>query len=401
MNRLQILSLLALLLALCLAPNTAVSAPAAVSAAYSQDELDLPTEMPGYSAQNLRELADSVQRTGVGRDLIPALDRPAYLSMADADLSMDNNEPVFVIHYPNSLVRIYPQRILVWHEVVNDWVTEEETDASGVSERAGAGYTLSYSPLTGAVVAFKSMAGKYTTSFGTSGMLLNGNTVLYDRISRSLWVQLMAVSIEGPFRGKRLSRIPVIWTTWRGAKARYNGLNPQFSGKAEVLSRATGFHRTYGKDPYGNYQTPESYYDNNKIPFPVNFLDTRLPPKTRILGLEVDTAFGAVLIDVAKEKGVINFSLGMIPMVALYDQELGAVRVFERRLPGREGDLSFAVFENKLVDEQTRTEWRPSGVALHGPLRDKALTEVLSTHSMWFAWASFYQGSQIIPGQEW
>ncbi len=372
----------------------------------AEEDADMPSAMPGYSSRALRELADKVQRTGVGEDRIPALNKPEFLSIADADLSMENEETVFIVEYPNSVVRIYPQRILVWHEVVNDWLARDASgDAQarfipGQSEREGEGYTISYAPLTGSVIAFKSRAGSHATSFGVSGMLLHGNSLLYDRISRSLWSQLLAASIEGPFRGKRLERIPVIWATWRGAKARYGGLNPQFSGKAQVLSRATGFRRSYGKDPYGSYQMPGTYYDNPRLPSGVTQQDARLPAKKRVLGLEVDAAFGAVIVDAVKESRVVNFSLGMLPMVALYDQELESVRVFERRLPEREEELSFIIFEDKLLDEQTRTEWLPSGRSLAGPLRDRALKEVLSVNAMWFAWASLYRGSLIVPGKD-
>ena len=408
MNRFPFLLLILMLSALCCAPLSALyAAPSGMDYGDEEPEPDMPTEMPGYSTNNLRELTDAVQRTGVGQDDIPSLNRPSFLSVSDADLSMDNEEAVFIIEFPNNLVRIYPQRILVWHEVVNDWLADAGDDAPraralpGEPERDGEGYSITYSPLTGSVVAFKSRASSYPTSFGVSGILLNGNSLLYDRISHSLWSQLMAVAIEGPFRGKRLERIPVIWSTWRGAKARYGGLDPQFSGTTQVLSRATGFRRTYGKDPYGSYQIPGTYYDNTKIPFTINHLDTRLPAKKRILGIEVDSAFGAVVVDEVKERRVINFSLGMIPMVALYDQDLDAVRVFDRRLPGREGELTFIIFEDKLVDEQTRTEWLPSGRSIEGALREHSLKEVLSIHAMWFAWASFYRGTLIIPGKEW
>ena len=48
------------------------------------------------------------------------------MSISDANLSMDNNEYVFVINYKDNLVRIYPQRIMVWHEVVNDVLPDAE-----------------------------------------------------------------------------------------------------------------------------------------------------------------------------------------------------------------------------------------------------------------------------------
>ena len=407
MKRCPSLLFVLLLFTLCQMPPPAFCAPTAMDFGDEEDEPDMPTEMPGYSTNYLREMANAVQRTGVGRDNIPALHSPKFLSISDANLSMDPNEPVFIIHYPNNLVRIYPQRIMVWHEVLNDFLPNDESEAPstyafpGATERNGEGYTISYSPLTGAVVAFKSMAGKYATAFGVSGMLLNGNSVLYDRISHSLWSQLMAVSIEGPFRGKRLERVQVIWGSWGGARDRYGGLHSQFNGKAEVLSRATGHRRSYGRDPYGNYQVPGNYYDNNRLPFPVTHLDTRLPPKQRVLGVEVDTAFGAVIVDEVKKKRVVNFHLGMLPMVALYDHELDAVRVFDRRLHNREDPLTFVIFEDHLIDEDTHTEWFPNGNAIRGTLLGRSLTEVLAVDSMWFAWASFYRGTMIIPGREW
>ena len=360
----------------------------------------------GMSHEALQRLFRLAVETGITPNQIPAINRPEFIRVVDAALSIEDEEPVFIAWLPDG-PRIYPQSIMVWHEVVNDWLPNESAAlpqaraVAGADERDGEGYSISYSPLTGAVVAFRSMAGRHSSSFGVSGMLLNGNTVLYDRISHSLWCQLLAVSIEGPFRGRRLDRIPVTWASWRGAKARYGGLHPQFNGRAEVLSRATGHRRSYGRDPYGNYQVPGTYYDNNLLPFPVNHLDTRLPAKRRILGIEVETTFGAVLVDEVKERRALNFSLGMIPMVALYDQELDAVRVFDRRLPGREAPLTFIIFENALIDEETRTEWFPNGRSIHGALRDRELTQVLAVDAMWFAWASFHRGSLIIPGADW
>ncbi|MDL2315868.1 DUF3179 domain-containing protein [Desulfovibrio sp. OttesenSCG-928-A18] len=366
--------------------------------------MNQPSELPGYSIGALREMADLIQRTGVGTDKIPALGKAQFMSISDASLSMENDEIVFIVHYPGNLVRIYPQRVLVWHEIVNDVLPDArgntpQTRVPGVAETAGESYTISYSPLTGSVVAFRSMAGKYPSTFGVTGTLLNGNSVLYDRISRSLWSQLMAVCVEGPFRGKRLTRVPVLWARWGGTRERYGGLHSSFNGKAEVLSRSTGFRRSYGKDPYGSYQRGDTYYDNSALPFPVSSLDVRLPAKRRILGLEIDQSFGAVQVDAVKQMRVYNFTLGMVPLVAVYDAQLDAVRIFDRRLPGLppEEPLSFIIFEDKLMDEQSRSEWDVTGKSSYGRLREKELSPVLAIDSMWFAWASFYRGSQIFP----
>ena len=366
----------------------------------SQDTI--PSDFPGQSIDDLRKLADSIQRTGVSADRIPALNRPDYLSISDASLSMDNNEIVFVVEYPGDLVRIYPRRILLWHEAVNDVLPDRDGNSPsasvpGVAEASGEGYTVTYSPLTGSVAAFRAMAGRYATTFGVSGTMLNGNTVLYDRISRSLWSQLMAVCLEGPLRGKRLQRIPVLWARWGGVKERYGGLHSSFSGKAEVLSRSTGHRRSYGKDPYGSYDSPGNYYDDNRLPFPVSYLDSRLPPKTHVLGVEAGSAFGAVRRDAVKQARVLNFNLGIIPMVAVYDAEIDAIRIFDRRLEGQDQGLNFIMFEGNLVDEQTRSQWLPDGSCAYGRLKEQKLRPVVAVDAMWFAWAAFYKDTAIFP----
>ncbi len=399
-----------LLLLLALIPPLPAFAAEPGDPALAEDEPDgdMPSDLPGYSMDRLKRLADSIQRTGVGTDQITALHRPQYLNISDASLSMDDDEIVFVVHYPQGRIRIYPQRILVWHEVVNDVLpdaqgnlpTQARLNASGAlplvgrlgAEAQGQSWTISYSPLTGSVSAFRSsVAGKYPTSFGVTGNLINGNSVLYDRISGSLWAQLPAVCVEGPFKGRRLDRIPVLWARWGGVKERY-------ARRAEVLSRSTGHKRPYGKDPYGSYQLKGTYYDDVRLLFAISRLDNRLPPKKRILGVEHEALFGAVVVDEVREKRVFNFNLGLTPLVALYDAELDAVRIFDRRLNGQ--TLSFVLFEDGIVDEQTKSQWTPEGLGTYGRWRDQKLTPVLAVDAMWYAWAAFYPDTQIFPYED-
>ncbi|MDR2076649.1 MAG: DUF3179 domain-containing protein [Desulfovibrio sp.] len=392
-RRLPLAPLLALLL-ICACPG---SAPAAQE---KDGEAGQATSIPGYSMDALRRLADAIERTGRGADSTPALSRPQFVTVSDASLSMDDDEIVFIVHYPDGRVRIYPQRILVWHEVVNDVLPgasgqNPERPDPGRPGAAGEAYSITYCPLSGSVTAFRSQAGPYPSTFGLSGDLLNGNSVLYDRVSVSLWSQLLAGCLDGPMRGKRLERIPVLWAKWGGVKKRY-------SGKAEVLSRSTGYRRSYGKDPYGSYQRPGTYYDNNHLVSPLSYLDTRLPPKKRILGLELEDLFGAVQADSVKEARVLNFTMGVTPLVALYDQEMDAVRIFDRRLEGKNDlTLTFLLFEDKFLDQETRSVWTPEGVSTYGRHRDKRLLPVLAVDSMWFAWAAFHRQSLIYPYDQW
>lgn len=330
-------------------------------------------EVPDPAA--LRRMAEQMTDTGILPDQIPSLSRPSYMPVPDASLSMDNEEQVFVARFPGA-IRIYPQRIMVYHEVVN-----EEFD--------GMPYSITYSPLTGGLVGYHGKAGRFDTSFGVSGSLLNANTVLFDRATGSLWPQLLGMAIKGPLLGAKLQRFPLIWTTWERAARTYPD--------AMVLSRSTGFNRRYGTDPYGSYSNPNSYYHFQQISYPVMNRDDRLPPKERIAALEQDGLYYALPYTAVRREGAVNFTLGITPMVAIWDRKLATVRVFER--VATEKTIEFFMENDKLLDKGTRSEWSHDGEALFGILRGATLTPVASMDCMWFAWSAFFPDVQILPRQ--
>ncbi len=379
-----------------------------------------PSAVPGYTTDDIDKLYDQIHKTGVNPGSIPAITRPAFLTVSDASLSMDDREHVFIVQYPDGTVRIYPQRIMVWHEVVNDVLPDAYTRArqlgqagqygdagqlvegrqAGDAQPAGETYTLTYSPLTGCVVAFKSLAGRYPSTFGATGALLDANTLLYDSMTGSTWSQLLAVGINGPLKGKRLERVPVLWGLWGGARKAFPN--------AQVLSRSTGIKRRYGQDPYGSYIEPGSYYDDTRLLFPLRHFDTRLPPKKRILGLELGDRYAAVDKDAVKLHQVMNFTVGLTPIVAFYDPLLDTVRVYERVAVPPRGQapqpevLTFKLFEGKYIDEQTRSEWLPDGSCARGHYGTEKLKPVLAVDAMWFAWAAFHASTEVLglPDQQ-
>lgn len=67
---------------------------------------------------------DEIVTGGPPRDGIPSIDDPQFESIADADLWVDDLEPVQVVDI-NDDVRAYPVQVMVWHELVNDTVGGE------------------------------------------------------------------------------------------------------------------------------------------------------------------------------------------------------------------------------------------------------------------------------------
>lgn len=330
-------------------------------------------------------LRQAVTNTGLKKDATPALFRPRYLSVSEASLSMDNSDVVFLApFFPDGIMRIYPQRIMFWHEVVNDFLDESNEKS----------IAFTYSPITGTVAAYNLHEGKRPISLGVSGELLNNNSVLYDHLSDSSWPQLTGQSIDGAFKGSVLPRLPVLWTTWGRAKELYSD--------AKVLSRSTGHRRNYGKDPYGSYESPDSYYNNLSVFYPLTHVDKRLHPKQRMHCLEFDGLAVAINKEDVKKVYVVNFTMGITPLVAAYDPLLDTVRVFGRdlQLVDEKKSLTFSWADGYMVDDQTRTEWSNDGKGIIGKYRGRQLTPFVGVESMWFSWAAFYPRTRIIPGQE-
>lgn len=314
---------------------------------------------------------------------IASLYRPRFDTRQDADLKLTADEPVFVAILPEG-PKIYPQQYMVWHQVVNEVIDDEA-------------YAITYCPITGTLLGFNaSMDGQnlifdvegHMTKEGFYGFLYDGNSVLMDRNTGSLWLQETGIAFEGPLAGKGMPTIPVFWTTWGAAKAVY----PQ----APVLARPRG-RRPYGRDPYGSYLRKDSYYDNDVLAYPVQRSDKRFHKKAPMYCLEIDDLLCALEISYIKKEGAVNFFMGPTPLLAVFDPSLGVVRVFNRHI--WEQPFLFVMKNGRLTDLATGTVWNPAtGEALSGNLKGASMKQYYGHYSMWFAWYDINPESLTVPG---
>lgn len=239
---------------------------------------------------------------GPPKDGIPSIDNPKYVSLEEADEWIEDNELVMAMVY-KGVKRVYPLQILVWHEIVNDNI-------------AGDPILITWCPLCGSAIAYDRKitidGERVEVEFGTSGKLYNSNLVMYDRKTDTYWTQIDGRAIVGELTGQELVPLPIDTVVWRDWKK----LHPD----SEVLSQDTGFSRSYGRDPYGNY------YENSFVWFPVEAEDKKVHPKTVIFGIEVDGMYKAYKEDDLKELGTITDVVDTVK-VNIKRDELGLVTV--------------------------------------------------------------------------
>ncbi len=324
----------------------------------------------GFEDPILDDFASNIISGGPPRDGIPPIEEPKYIPISQADAGMNDGDVVFVLE-ASEPVKIFPQYVLVWHEIVN-----EELDGEAIS--------ITYCPLTGSAVGYYGLVAAGGTTFGTSGKLLNSNLVMYDRATESYWPQILGRAITGPSKGDELDQFPVVWTRWGLAKARYPD--------ALVLSENTGFLRNYGSDPYGSYLDEGSYYYRGDPFMPVMNRDDRLEPKEVVIGVKSGDSQLAILKSRVAEEKVANLVVGGAPIVAIYDEELDAVRIYSRQVEGQ--ILVFTIEDSMVVDDQG-SSWSVLGRIVEGPLEGASLEPVDYFDVMWFSWVAYYPDTEL------
>jgi hypothetical protein len=236
---------------------------------------------------------EEIHSGGPPRDGIPAIDRPRFLTAAEAR-EVHPGDRVLGLKR-DGMAKAYPIAIMNWHEIVNDRFGDTAV-------------AVTFCPLCGTGMAFDATVGGMTLQFGVSGLLYNSDVLLYDRQSESLWTQIGRRAISGPYKGTRLATIPLEHTTWADWRARHPD--------TLALSRETGHDRNYAANPYSTYQRDRELY------FPVRFKAQGYHPKERVLGVEMDGRFKAYpFSELAKTKGVVDDRIGEQAIRVRFDAE--------------------------------------------------------------------------------
>lgn len=321
---------------------------------------------------------------GPGKDGIPSIDNPQFESVENADKWLGELEPVQVVEI-NGEVKAYPVGILIWHEIVNDTV-------------GGVPIAVTYCPLCNTALTFDRRVGDRVLDFGVSGNLRFSDLIMYDRQTETWWQQLEGIGIIGELAGVELTFIPSPLVSWGDFKL----ANPD----ARVLSRDTGFSRSYGQNPYTGYDTgiPFLFFGED---------DDRLNQLDRIVAISDGDEAVAVPFKVLRKEPVVSLTLNERELVVFFkpgtasaldsfdiarSRDVGATNVFTPTVNGQK--LTFRSTEDGFVDNETGTLWNLLGQGLSGELQGAQLEQVVHGNHFWFSWAVFKPDTVIYTGAQ-
>ncbi|MCG8348727.1 MAG: DUF3179 domain-containing protein [Chloroflexales bacterium] len=319
---------------------------------------------------------------GPPKDGIPAIDNPSFVAVEEADEWLSPVEPVVLVEI-NGDARAYPLQILTWHEIVNDTV-------------GGTPVAVTFCPLCNTAIVFERTVDAEVLDFGTTGRLRFSNLIMYDRQTETWWQQGTGEAIAGELTRTQLTFHPAALIAWSDFKATHPD--------GQVLSRETGYNRSYGQNPYTGY-------DNvNNSPFLYRGPETpgTLPAVARVLTVDLKQETVAYPYTVLEEQRVVNDTVAGAEVVVFWQpgaasaldtaaiadgRDVGAASAYARELDGRQ--LTFSFNGTRIVDNETGSEWDVLGQAIGGELAGAQLTPIVAVNHFWFSWAAFKPETRI------
>lgn len=320
---------------------------------------------------------DEVLSGGPPRDGIPSIDAPQFVNFEAAAPWLADNEPVIALEIAGD-ARAYPLQVLTWHEIANDTV-------------GGVPVVVTFCPLCNSALVFDRRVGNELYEFGVSGLLRNSDLIMYDRTTESLWQQFTGEGIVGDHAGNQLTFLASSLVSFADFREAFP--------EGQVLSRETGFSRSYGRNPYEGYDSIGS--DPFLFRGPI---DGRLAAVERVVTVSqpdqaIDIAYPLSVLSAA---GVINDSQGGQDLVVFFAsgtnsalgsgviadaEDVGATGVFDPMVDGQK--LTFQKEGDQIVDVETGSAWNVLGQAIDGELAGESLEAIVHGDHFWFSWAAF------------
>ncbi len=311
----------------------------------------------------------------VPKDRIPAITDPAFAEdWSDMDATLGDGERVIGV-VRNGEARAYPLAILNYHEIVN-----EEFDGP---------LLVTYCPLCGSgVTAERRVAGEETT-FGVSGKLWRSDLVMYDALTNSLWSQILGTAIRGERTGDRLTLVPSTITTWGQWRSDHPGTRVLLPPPESGVIRDNAVPQNYDRNPYARYESS----DRIGVTLGDDFDDDRLEPKTWVIGVATDDAATAYPFDRVSDAGVVNDTVGDLPVVVTATGQ-DSLSAFDRRVDGR--TLEFETAGEGRMRAGGSTWTRTTGIAQDGPFEGTRLDDAARVSTeFYFAWLNFHPDTAV------
>jgi hypothetical protein len=202
----------------------------------------------------------------------------------------------------------------------------------------------------------------------------------------TIWSALSGTAIEGPDKGKKLTRVPNVMTTW----SHWLMLHPE----------STAYNMFDGKK-YPQAELPQEI--SAEAQATIGKVDNRLPVNAMVMGIEGTNSQLAILLNGLNDRACFRDTIDGQPITVFWFGPTKSAVTFRSELAGQK--LTFyadgiSPETAPFKDKETGTRWTLAGRGVDGPLRGKELTWVPSVKCRWYAWAAEYPKSRVRKAEQ-
>jgi hypothetical protein len=288
---------------------------------------------------------------------------PAFAGADEVKVDLDDK--VLAVRIGQQ-ARAYPIRTMGYHHIVNDTV-------------AGVPIAVTYCTLCHTGLVWSRVIDGKTLHFRLAG-INNGNALLRDEETSSIWQQSTGEAIFGPLKGRQLEMVPsdeLTFALWR--KEQPLGL---------VLKPDTPYEAEYDpKDWERHVAMMRTVVDTTK---------SGIVPHQLMIGVTVAGKSKAYPIEAILTARLIQDRIDGSPVVVVVGPDGASIRAFDATM--EEGArLTFAGGEGETVmrDAQTGSAWNFQGCAVEGKLAGRCMKQTDAHKDYWFDWMNHHPGSAV------
>ena len=286
------------------------------------------------------------------------------LEFESADsIRIDSSDKVLAIRLGGQ-ARAYPILTMGYHHIVNDTV-------------GSVPIAITYCTLCHSGVAWDPMVNGRRLHFRLAG-INNGNALLRDEETKSVWQQSTGEAIYGPLKGQHLKMIhsdEMSFALWRREHPGGDVLKPDAA---------------WGKEYDGNDWEAQV----EKTPTMVDTKASGIGPHRLMLGVEVRGRYKAYPVDRILETKFIQDTVVDSPVLVVVGSDGNSIRVFNPEeltfTPGSDGGV--------MRDSETGSGWNFQGCAVQGEQTGRCLKSIDAFKDYWFDWMNHHPETAVFKG---
>jgi len=293
---------------------------------------------------------------------------PAFGDVGNAQIDADDKVLAVKI---GGLAHAYPIRIMGYHHIVNDTL-------------GNVPIAVTYCTLCHTGLVWNPVIDGRTLHFRLAG-INNGNALMRDEETSSIWQQSTGKAIFGALKGRQLALIhsdELTFSQWRKEEPNGLVLKPEARYAAE-------------------YEPKDWEKHIEKTPTVVDTSKSGVSPHELMLGVMVSGQSKAYPVKSILSAKLIQDRIVGNPVLILVGPDDASIRVFRARLA--EQPMTFVPIADSgqpdeyavMQDAETASTWNFQGCAVAGKLAGQCLTPLDANKDYWFDWMNHHPHTSI------